>query len=228
MLTLAIETSGAAGSLALWAGDTLLGSRPLPMGSRHGQLLIPEIQGLLHDSGRTPRDCELIAVSVGPGSLTGLRVGVTCAKTWAYATGCRLVAVETHLAIAGNAPASVDRVQVVSEAQRGDLFVSRFVRDSSGAWEMPLPLASVKIADWLAGLSDDDTVAGPGLERILTDLTGRTRALERAAWVPTAVEIGRLGLARARAGVFSDPWTLEPLYLRRSSAEENWDLRPGR
>lgn len=228
MLTLAIETSGLVGSLALLDGTNCLEERTLQLGSQHGQSLIPEMRRLLTDLGRTPRDCELLAVSTGPGSFTGLRVGVVCAKTWAYATDCRVVAVDTHLAIAGNAPAEMERVQIVSDAQRGDLFFSVFLRNAGGEWDGADSLDFRPVAGWIEGLSADEVVGGPGIAKLVEQLRGRCQVLEPALWHPRAAEVGRLGVTQARAGSFSDPWTLEPRYVRRSSAEEKWDLRPRR
>ena len=71
-------------------------------------------------------------MSVGPGSFTGLRVGVVCAKTLAYATGARLAAVDTLEAIAANSPPDVETVHVITDAQRGDLFVGTYRRTADG------------------------------------------------------------------------------------------------
>lgn len=147
MLTLAIETSGPVGSLALLEGRNCLAERTLQLGTQHGQSLVPELRRMLVDLGKSPRDCELLAVSTGPGSFTGLRIGVVCAKTWAYATGCRLVAVDTHQAIAMNAPPEVAQVQVVSEAQGGDVYYSAFARSPEGAWSESSPLAFEPVHD---------------------------------------------------------------------------------
>lgn len=225
MLTLAIETSGLVGSLALLEGEACLEARTLQLGTQHGQSLVPEIRRLLADHGRSPRDCELLAVSIGPGSFTGLRVGVVCAKTWAYATGCQVVAVDTHLAIAANTPPPFDDVQIVSDAQRGDLFASRFARDNLSDWTEIEPLASLPVTAWLGKLTGSEVLAGPGLERLAEKLSGRCHLLEPDCWRPQAANVGRLGVKQAQIGVFSDPWTLEPRYVRRSSAEEKWDLR---
>ncbi len=80
-----------------------------------------------------------MAVSVGPGSFTGLRVGVVCAKTLAYANGCQLAAVDTLEAIAANSPADVVSVHVIADAQRGDLFVADYCRKSIVEWDRDRP-----------------------------------------------------------------------------------------
>jgi tRNA threonylcarbamoyladenosine biosynthesis protein TsaB len=228
VLTLAIETSGLVGSLALLDGETCLEERTLELGRQHGQSLIPEMKRLLTDLGRTPRDCELLAVSTGPGSFTGLRVGVVCAKTWGYATGCRVVGVDTHLAIAGNTPAGIRRVQIVSDAQRGDLFFSTFVRNADGNWETADALDYRPVAAWIDGLTAEEAVSGPGVAKLVEQIQERCHLLEPSHWRPRAAEVGRIGVELARGGHLSDLWTLEPLYVRRSSAEEKWDLRPRR
>src|SRR5262245_22615939 len=128
MLTLAIETSSPRGSLALVEGDQVLKERSLEFEQRHGQALVPDIRSLLPAAGRSLHDLSLIAVSVGPGSFTGLRVGVVCAKALAYALECPVVGVDTLRAIACNCPVDVATVQVISDAQRGDVFVGRYAR----------------------------------------------------------------------------------------------------
>lgn len=223
-MTVAIETSGLVGSLALLDGANCVAARSLQLGTQHGQSLIPELRRLLADHGRTPRDCELLAVSVGPGSFTGLRVGIVCAKTWAYATGCRVVAVDTHLAIAGNSPSDVARVHVVSEAQRGDVFFSRFARDADDRWTSAGALRFLPADKWIGLLGPGDVATGPGLAKLGSRLDGRCRVLEEPFWLPRAAEVGRLGVEQATAGDYADHWSLEPKYVRRSSAEEKWDL----
>lgn len=228
MLTLAIETSGLVGSLAVLDGANCLEERTLQLGTQHGQSLIPEMRRILTDLGRSPRDCELLAVSTGPGSFTGLRVGIVCAKTWAYATGCRLAAVDTHQAIAVNTPVELRRVQVVSDAQRGDLFFSSFTRDAEGAWIETNSLEFQPVHDWIERLGSEEVVSGPGVAKLVEQLQGRCQVLESEHWRPRAAVVGQLGFELAIGANFSDPWTLEPKYVRRSSAEEKWDLRPRR
>lgn len=101
MLTLGIDTSGLGGSIAIARDGNCLAERALSRtGRRHARTLVAELKALFDDTRLRPHDCNTVAVSIGPGSFTGLRVGVVCAKTFAYATRCTLVAVDTHLAVA--------------------------------------------------------------------------------------------------------------------------------
>ena len=103
MLVLGIDTSGLEGSVALVRDGNCLAETSLnQLGRRHAQSLILEIGTLLEKHECTPRDVDVVAVSRGPGSFTGLRVGMVCAKTFAYATGCKFIAVDTFAAIAEN------------------------------------------------------------------------------------------------------------------------------
>src|SRR5262245_60606931 len=127
MLTLGIESAGPAGSVALARGEELIAERTLDRsGPRHAANLVVEIDALVRGAGRKIRDCELVAVSIGPGSFTGLRVGVVCAKTLSYALGCSLVAVDTLESIAENSPAEVSDVFVLSDAHRGELYAGQY------------------------------------------------------------------------------------------------------
>lgn len=85
MKVLGIETSGNTGGVAVYEEKHVITTRDFRTGMHHGKELIPSIRDVLNEIGRKPDDIDLIAVDVGPGSYTGLRIGVTCAKTLAYA-----------------------------------------------------------------------------------------------------------------------------------------------
>ena len=99
-MLLAVETSGAVGSVALFDQGVCRLSRSLQLGGRHGQTLLPEIDRLLKELGLAPAQITAVAVGLGPGSYTGLRIGVVCAKTLAFSLRCPLVGVETFRCIA--------------------------------------------------------------------------------------------------------------------------------
>jgi tRNA threonylcarbamoyladenosine biosynthesis protein TsaB len=220
-LLLVIETSGRAGVVALAEGETLLSVQYLDEARRHARDLAPVAAGLLGERGRTPRELAAAIVSVGPGSYTGLRVGVVSAKVLAYATGCRLVGVRTFAAIARQAPDSVSRLDVLADAQQDKVYVQSFGR-TSGEWEAVTDLAIVPFASWQASRSTDAFVTGPGLHRWATHVANGERMIEKTMWDPRPESLLALGLARYRAGEGDDPYALEPLYLRPSSAEQQW------
>ena len=227
MFVVGLETSGFVGSVALLREGQLLEQRSLgEAGRRHAQSLVLELHDLLQSHGAKPLDVEAIAVSKGPGSFTGLRVGLVCAKTFAYATGCQFVAIDTLEAIADNCPLEVRDVWIVENAQRGDFFVGRYVRDEAASWRPAGPIQTVAAEEWLAARTADETITGPGLAH--SDLQSvRARLLtDEAVARPRASAIARLGQRRllARDAASSpddfDFWKAVPCYIRPSAAEE--------
>ena len=164
----------------------------------------------------------MVLVSRGPGSYTGLRVGITSAKTFAYVTSCTLLAVDTFAALALQTPAEAARVEVLADAQQGKVYIQSFARVAAGGWRPMSPLRIQAVADWLAGRDRSAWVTGPGLRVYRSRLPEAASLVEGASWDPQPQSILKLGLARYRAGERDDLWTLEPLYLRPSSAEEKW------
>jgi tRNA threonylcarbamoyladenosine biosynthesis protein TsaB len=205
-------------------GDVLLGERRLDEARRHARDLTPAVAELLAEQDWRPADVQAVIVSRGPGSYTGLRVGIMSAKTFAYATGCTLLAVDTFAALALQAPESVARIDVLADAQQDRVYVQPFVRGPDG-WHPQAELAIRPFADWLTGRDSDAAATGPGLHKWAARLPAEVPVLEAILWDPQAISLLRLGLARYRSGQREDPWTLEPLYLRPSSAEEQWRTR---
>jgi tRNA threonylcarbamoyladenosine biosynthesis protein TsaB len=219
-LVLGIETSGPVGSVALCRGTECLSEVCLEEAPRrHAQTLVSQIGALLSQAGHTVRDLGAIAVSVGPGSFTGLRVGVVCAKTVAYATGCRLAAVDTLRTIAANSPAEVDRVHVIADALRGDAYVATY-RLSGGIWNAEHPPTIAAARQWLAERTPGEVISGPGLGSYAQFVPRHCRQLPAETWTPRAQLIARLGGEQLERGDTADCATLVPFYLRRSAAEE--------
>ena len=131
MLILAFDCSSPAGSVAVLEESQLLARVTLDPAKRSAQTLAPAIAAALKAAGKEPREVQLIATTVGPGSFTGLRVGVTMAKTLAYALRCDLVGLNTLEVVAAQAVEAGIRgttgvVQAVLDAQRKELFAGKY------------------------------------------------------------------------------------------------------
>jgi tRNA threonylcarbamoyladenosine biosynthesis protein TsaB len=223
---LIVETSGRNGFVATAEGPTLLAVRRLEEARRHARDLAPATVELLAAQDWKARDLNGVVVSLGPGSYTGLRVGVMSAKTLAYAVGCALIGVETFAVVAAQSPKEINRLDVLADAQQEKVYAQSFTRDGDD-WR---PLDSLRIrpfAEWLALRTAGTWVSGPGLHRWAPRLPADVPAVEAALWDPQAETLLRLGLARYTAGERDDPFALEPLYLRPSSAEEQQRARQG-
>ncbi|MDA1163048.1 MAG: tRNA (adenosine(37)-N6)-threonylcarbamoyltransferase complex dimerization subunit type 1 TsaB [Planctomycetota bacterium] len=236
IVILAVDTSGMCGTLALQRDGILIAERELEQSRRrHAQTLIREVQELLQSNQLTPRDVGIIAVSHGPGSFTGLRVGIVFAKTFAYVTGCSVVAVDTLQAVAAAVTdetfSEINQLQVVSDAQREQLFVSRFQREPDDWWQSIGPIDIVDCDAWCSEAalkaSKNFAVAGTGLTKVADDLQPSVQRLPEEMWIPRAAQVARIGERLAAHGQFADPFELEPFYLRKSSAEEKREAAMG-
>ena len=233
MIVLGIETSSRAASVALLRDAQFLDERSLQgRGKRHGQTLVAEAARLFRTHGIKPQQCDLVAVSIGPGSFTGLRIGIVFAKTLAYAVGCPVTAVDTFLCVAEAAPADVSELFVIGDAQRQQLFVGRYERRTggdkpAGVWQRVGELEICDAGTWSARRSNADVVTGPGLDRFASLLAHRCRLLPPELWHPTAGAVAQIGRRLAAAGQTADLWTLQPLYVRKSAAEEKWEAQNG-
>ncbi len=221
---LALETSERVGTLATLqvAGEQISAVRSLllPDDQRSARSLLPAIQSLLTECGWKPQQLDLLCVTTGPGSFTGLRIGVTTAKTLAYATGAELVEVHTLAAIAAGVSAPSERLWTILDAQRQELFVAQFEPD----WQdqlSDLPETRILgVEQWLQELVPGDVVSGPPLQKLADRLPAGVRAAAGNEWQPRAETVARLGVTAFHSGRAVDPMQLVPRYYRKSAAEE--------
>jgi tRNA threonylcarbamoyladenosine biosynthesis protein TsaB len=221
---LALETSGRDASVALLErrGDAVepLIQRTLPDGERSAKSLLPCVAEALREASWRPADLELIAVTTGPGSFTGLRIGVVAAKTLAYATGAKLIGVHTLTAVAAGVQCNAPRLWVLLDAQRHEFFAASF--------DMRLPLAQqldpethvLGFDPWLALVNPGDAVAGPPITKIRERLPVDLTIADVPTSLPRAVDVGQLAVAHFDHGDIVDPLALTPRYFRKSAAEE--------
>lgn len=224
MRILALDTSGVPGSLAALEaheeGVELRASVELPEGQRTAQSLLITLQRTLQELGWQPTDLQLICVTTGPGSFTGLRIGVTTAKTLAYAVEAELAEVHTLAAIAAGMPSIDKRLWTVLDAQRQQLFVAEFNHDWQSDGGNVQATEILLIDRWLERLEPGDQVCGPPLGKLQGRLPEGVAVVDASQWAPRAEVVGRLGYRAFLEGRCVDPMQLVPKYYRKSAAEE--------
>ncbi len=207
-------------------GETYTATSEAPR--QHGRDLIPNIRAILGRAGLLLAEIEIVGVGTGPGSYTGLRVGVMAAKTIAYATGADLVGLDTLEAVARNGPGDANRIAVIADAQRGDLYVAEWARDyPGGPLRLTQPCRVEPLLSWLARLEPATMVLGPALESgaIRSSIPPHCLSAEPGSGLPEGRQLIELALGAHSRGVRDDLWNLEPHYLRKSSAEDKWEAQ---
>ncbi len=221
MNVLAIETSSQIGSVAACNDDGAIAEESFERGMEHGRMLVALIDRVVAGAGWNKRaDIHLISVSLGPGSFTGLRVGVTCAKTMAVFLHQPVIGVCSFDGMAENAPQECERVLTVLDARRGQVYAAAYERRNRRLVRLHDP--AVMAPGAAAGLLPKPYLAmGDALEQYADALcAGGAEAADSEYWRIHAKVIGRLGLEAFRAGRRDDALALAPIYLRLPEAEE--------
>ncbi len=223
-LLLVIETSTRQGFVGLSLGAKILGTRLLQESRRNARDLAPSVRGLLWETKYSPKDVDGAVVSIGPGSYTGLRVGIISAKAYAYALGCKLMAVETFAAVAQQIPAKADQVDVFADAQQDRVYVQTYRRNSDTLnFAAITDLEILAFEDWLQRPDKSSWVTGPGLKGKESRLPESIQTVAEENRVPTMASLVKLGLQKYSQEQWDDLYSVEPIYLRPSAAEEQWE-----
>lgn len=229
---LAIETSGRVGSIAIVERGTVVGEETFAHGLQHAAQIVPMIDRLCQSRGWRADDLSELYVSAGPGSFTGLRIGITLAKTLALATGVRIVAVPTVRVLAENAPPEARDLIIVLDAKRDQIFTARFERKEEGtAWREAEPAHLGDLPSMLARSPRPVYLLGEGIpyhEKFVPADDPSVILTAPETWRARAAAVATIGREMAKAGQFADPFTLVPIYIRRPEAEEKHEARESR
>lgn len=214
--------------VALASGPKIVGHRHLSAMRKHARDVAPALHELLGEAGWPAATIEVVAVDVGPGSYTGLRAGIVTAKTFAYATGAAVVGVDAMSILFRQAPADAGEVSAIVDAQQGLVYASRWRRDGEPAPGVSQPAVEIIPAeDWGQSLTPATYATGPVLSRYAHLVPEGVRSAPPGQCQPTAEGLWSLAWDKHQRGEHDDFWTLEPLYLRASSAQIKWDRRHG-
>lgn len=210
---LGIETATQVCAVALCRGDDLIAETRLNIGRVHSEKLAGVIDNLSGASDFRLADVSGVAVSIGPGSFTGLRIGLSVAKGLAFALGKPLVAISTLAALAAQAPLLEGTVCAVVASRKGEVFAALFERRGlevvRKSEDLALPLE--RLPEVLSGPA---LVVGEGAERVESLGLPEVRIAPEPFRLSSAFSVARLGAEKLRRREVEDLATLEPAYLK--------------
>jgi tRNA threonylcarbamoyladenosine biosynthesis protein TsaB len=236
MLLLAVDTASRAGGVAVLKDGQFAGEISTASEETYSSRLFRHLEFLLRELKLETRDFDVFAVNAGPGSFTGLRVGLTAVKAWAEVFGKPVVAVSGLEAVASQAsPASRDSlIAPVLDAHRGQIYAGLYRASDSGpiaeepeqvctAEEFVAHLTTRPGKQEIRLISPNPSVLKPELDRWSVAPASISREIEPASTVLAPI-IGKLAFDRASRGEFTDSLRLDANYVRRSDAELLWKV----
>ncbi len=223
MRLIAVDTTTPSGSVALLEDGRVLGEIGIESPTTHSARLLLSVDFLLKAQGLTIGDLDGFAVTPGPGSFTGLRIGLSTVKAFSFATGKPVARVSSLLALAyKHIDGREGLIAPMLDAKKGEIYAALYSRSGGGLKEI-VPQGAYAPEEFLKRLPRRIAVfAGSGVplcrKRLQTLLGDKARFSARPAFL--AVETGRLGWIILKSGEGVESGAVEPVYFRRSQAEE--------
>lgn len=230
MIVVGIETSTPQTSVAIGTENEIV-ARVSVAGRARQESVTPLLHELLHRSGLTLSQVGGVAVGVGPGLFTGLRVGVETAKTLAQVTGVPIVGITSLDALAYAVRHTPRRIAAVIDARRSEVYSALYRAVPGGVmrergYEVHAP---DRLAAELQAMPDEVMAVGNGAmlyRHVLEEIGSRIEFASSMAAHPDAAALVELAVPRFLREEHDRPFDVVPLYLRRSDAEIAWDRRP--
>ena len=229
MLILGIETATAQVGCAIGGHEGVLAQAHSSRGKRHAENLAPTIEFVRRQARVDLKEIGCVAVDLGPGLFTGLRVGIAAAKAMAHALRVPMIGVPSLDLLAFPVRYSPRLIVAAIDARRGELFYAFYRQVPGGVQRLanhqigsPDDLASELLAS-----GDECLLVGDGAIRYREVFEGLTRVdiADQGLAHPSASSLVQLAHAQALREQFVKPWELRPLYLRKPDAEINWAVR---
>jgi tRNA threonylcarbamoyladenosine biosynthesis protein TsaB len=234
VLILALDTSSPSGSLAVLRDEKVVGVVSTATGEVYSSRMFRELEFLLSELSLRMDEFDLFSVAAGPGSFTGLRVGLTAVKGWAEVYGKPIAAVNALEALAVQTRSNAALIVPVLDARRGQLYFGLYRRTGSGR-ECRLALDGEEYvmtrAEFFEALRNraagaEFAIVTPQPE-LFSDVLSQSEIANLAAQVEAASSvlapfIGQIGFSLAQRGELADPLTLDANYVRRTDAELHW------
>jgi tRNA threonylcarbamoyladenosine biosynthesis protein TsaB len=230
MLILGIESATARVGCAIGSLEGVLASAHSSRGRRHAEALAPQIKFIAEQAGVSLRELDAVAVDVGPGLYTGLRVGVTTALSIATTLRVPMIGVTSLDLLAFPAALTDRKIVAVVDARRAEVFHASYQPGPGGVQRISEP-AVARPGDLVAAIEADGEpvlVVGDGAAAHVEVFRGaHVEVADESFAHPSAGSLVALASARAQREEFVPPDEIEPLYLRRPDAEAKWEAKAG-
>jgi len=228
---LAVDTSSLVAAAAVMDDGKLLGEYIINHKKTHSQTLMPMIKGLIGALELKASDIDIFAASSGPGSFTGLRIGITTIKAMAYAAGKPVVSVPTLDALAYNIPMTDSLVCPIMDARNNQVYTAVY------AWEKN---SQVKITEYMGipvqdlvqlikGKNQDVIFVGDAVEIhkefLKSELGEKCEFAPGHLLLQKASSVAQLAFARVKEGLVESCFDMVPFYLRKSQAEREYEKK---
>jgi len=226
MKILAIETSTIAGGIAVVDDEQgLIGEVRIDVRVAHAERLMPSIEWLLKISQISIKDIDAFAVSIGPGSFTGLRIGLSTAKGFSYAAQKPLVPVLTLDAFARTLPYCAYMICPMLDARRNEVYAAFYKWEEDRCVKI-MPETAISPDALLKQIQEPVVFMGDGTKTyrglITSTLHDNAMYAPSSKMSPSASTVAELAIEQIKAGLKTDPVSLAPYYIRKSEAEINW------
>jgi tRNA threonylcarbamoyladenosine biosynthesis protein TsaB len=230
VLILGIETATAQAGCAIGGHEGVLAAAHSTRGRRHAENLTPAIEFICGQAQIELDEIGLVAVDVGPGLFTGLRVGVATAKALAFALRVPMIGVPSLDLLAFPMRFSARLIVAAIDARRGELYYSFYRQVPGGIQRLSDHLLGTPddLASELLATGEEVLLVGDGAHRYAEAFEGlaKVELVDAGSSHPSATSLVQLAHARALREEFTRPDEIEPIYLRRPDAEINWTTRP--
>lgn len=228
MQVLAIESATNVASVAIVTEETIVAEVILNTGKTHSQRLMPLLANLMEEAELEVEDLNGIAVSGGPGSFTGLRIGMSTAKGLAYAAKKPLILVSTLEVLALNLIESPGLICPILNARKSEVYTALYKKTNNELEEL-LPkkaLAPAELVETLKTFSEKIVFSGDAVpvfgDFLLKNLGQKSSLAPPFLSVPRAANLGWLALKKYKKGEIEDLAAAKPFYIRSSEAEVKW------
>lgn len=231
MLILGVTTATHQVGCAIGGHEGVLASAHSSRGKRHAETLVPSIDFVRRQARVDLAEISVVAVDIGPGLFTGLRVGIAAAKAMAHALRVPMIGISSLDLLAWPVRRTEREIVAVVDARRGEVFHARYKGTPGGVQRLTEPVVSTpdELGAELQASDTEFLLVGDGALRYAAqwDDMVRLEVAEQFLAHPSAASLVQLAHARAIREDFVQPWQLEPLYLRPPDAEINWVTRDG-
>jgi len=228
MYILGIETATKTGGVAIVSENGVLAEYTLNIEVTHSERLMSTVDRVLKDTGFTLANIDGYGVSIGPGSFTGLRIGLSTIKGLVFATGKPVAAVPTLRALAWNIPFSRYPVCPLLDARKKEVYAALYRHNGRNAVQ-EIPEAVLSLAKLAGTITGDVLFTGEGARLFAEDIQkifgDRAYFAPLSSSVPSAASVAEIALMMLKGGERTDPDELVPMYIRRPEAEVAWEKR---